>query len=157
MKKFLLVMFSLLLCAGVRAAEVPSKETLKAMTDKTLLLFNDALQKKDFTEFYKSTAEIWQGQTTPEKLQAQFTKNIDSDFEFAGAVKEMEPVFEPAPEINSDSVLVVGLYYATKPNRVTFKLKYLEEKGAWKLVGFAVDTVPAPKDENEERSTSSEE
>lgn len=156
MKKLVLVALLLVQLVGARAAELPSEEDLKAMTDQSLLLFNAALQKEDFTAFYQATAELWQKQTTPAKLQEIFTKNIDPGFEFSAVVQGMDPVFEPEPAIDSDDVLVAQGYYTTKPKRLTFRLKYFGENGAWKLVGFTINTVDAPKDEDEDEASSSE-
>jgi hypothetical protein len=49
----------------------------------------------------------------------------------------MEPVFNHPAAIDADGVLLVQGYYPTKPNRVVFQLKYLNE-GDWKLVGIDV-------------------
>ncbi|MEY2440034.1 MAG: hypothetical protein QOI34_1419, partial [Verrucomicrobiota bacterium] len=80
----------------------------------------------------------WQKQTTPEKLQASFSDFLDKDIDIPAVVKELEPVFNQPASIDSDGVLTIKGYYPTKPNRVIFQLKYLEEDGDWGLVGIDV-------------------
>jgi hypothetical protein len=38
------------------------------------------------------------------------------------------------------TVLVIDGYYSTAPKRVVFELKYLDEKGDWKLAEINVNT-----------------
>jgi 2C-methyl-D-erythritol 2,4-cyclodiphosphate synthase len=128
-------------------APVPSNAELKKLTDNTLLSFNSAVQSKDFEEFYKSTSKLWQEQTTADKLMDIFKSFIDKKFDIASAVKTVKPIFEPAPEINSDGVLVVQGSYPIKPDRLEFVLKYVNEQGAWKLIGINVKANKAGKPE----------
>ena len=64
-----------------------------------LLDWNKAMQKGDFAAFYKNDcAKVWREQTTAEKLDETFTKQFAGQkIDFSGAIKEMEPTFEPEP------------------------------------------------------------
>jgi hypothetical protein len=110
------------------------------MTLSSLLSFNDGVQEKDFSSFYKKIAALWQDQTTPEKLKELFNDFIDKEIDIA-PIKKLDPVFNKEPTINSDGLLVIVGYYPTTPKRVVFELKYLEEKGDWKLAGINVKTL----------------
>ncbi|MEY2494649.1 MAG: hypothetical protein QOJ45_1141 [Verrucomicrobiota bacterium] len=143
MRKLLLI--SLLLIPLVLRAEtkVPPEKELKAMVRDTLLAFNKGIQEKNFSSFYKQElAALFRDQMSLEK----FTEAFKSFFEKKGydlsGVAKSEPVFDEPPSINSDGVLVVNGYYPTRPNKITFKLKYLSEKGAWKIVGINVQVFP---------------
>ena len=128
-----------------KSKDVPPEAELKALTDKTLLSFNSAVQSKDFEAFYKSTAKLWQEQTTPDKLKVAFKTFIDQEFDIASVVKKMKPTFEPAPTIDSDGLLVVEGSYPVKPDKLSFELKYLNEDGAWKLFAIHVKANKAGK------------
>jgi hypothetical protein len=129
--------------------EVPSETEVKRLTDKTLLALNSAVQSQDFTDFYKSTAKLWQEQTTPDQLMGAFKSFIDHGFDIASVVKKVKPTFEPPPEVNSDGILVVQGSYPIKPDTLTFVLKYLNEDGAWKVGGVNVDANRAGKGDDE--------
>jgi hypothetical protein len=121
------------------AAEVPEEKELKKMTESSLVSFGRAVKAKDFSEFYEDVAKVWQKQTTAKKLQDAFKDFLDKNIDLPSVVKEMKPVFNHPAAIDSDGVLLVQGYYPTKPNRVIFKLKYLDEEGDWKLVGVNVN------------------
>jgi hypothetical protein len=140
MKIALLVVLSLCLSLRVFAAEVPAESELKSMTLKSLLAFNDGVQEKDFSAFYKQLAPLWQEQTTPAKLKELFNDFIEKEINIA-PIKKLQPIFNKDAKINSDDMLVIAGYYPTTPKRVVFELKYLDEKGDWKLAGINVKTL----------------
>lgn len=140
MKIASLLLLSLCLSLSAFAAEVPPESELKTMTLSSLLAFNDGVQEKDFSAFYKKISALWQEQTTPEKLTELFNDFIDKEIDIS-PIKKVEPVFNKEAKINSDGLLVIAGYYPTTPKRVVFELKYLEEKGDWKLAGINVKTL----------------
>jgi hypothetical protein len=125
--------------ASEESAETPDEGELKSMTESSLISFGRAVKKKDFSELYEKIASVWQKQTTPEKLETAFKTFLDKQIDLLSAIKGMEPVFSRPPAIDSNGVLVVKGYYPTKPNRIIFELKYLDEEGGWKLVGIDVN------------------
>ena len=137
--KFILITLVLAVTLAARAAEVPDEEDVKALTDSSLTSFGRAVKKRDFSKFYEEIAGIWQKQTSPEKLEEAFKQFLDKNIDLPSVVKEMDPVFNHPAAVNGDDVLVIKGYYPTKPSRVIFQLKYLEEEGDWKLVGIDVN------------------
>jgi hypothetical protein len=140
MKIASLVVFSLCLSLRAFAAEAPAESELKSMTLSSLLAFNDGVQDKDFSDFYKDLAGLWKDQTTPEKLKTLFNDFIEKEINIE-PIKKLQPVFNKDAKINSDGMLVIAGYYPTTPKRVVFELKYLDEKGDWKLAGINVKTL----------------
>jgi hypothetical protein len=138
-KTIITVALSLVSAFILQASEVPEEADIKSMTESSLLSFGRAVKKKDFSTFYDGVATVWQKQTTPEKLEEAFKDFYGKNVDLPAAIKEMDPVFNHKPEINSDDVLIVKGYYPTTPNRIVFELKYLEEEGDWKLVGINVN------------------
>ncbi|MFL6530903.1 MAG: hypothetical protein ACJ8KX_10575 [Chthoniobacterales bacterium] len=143
MRKLLLAWFFLLpLACHSAVPKVPPPAELKTLARDSLLQFNDAVQAKDFTTFHKKISNLWREQITPDQLLKAFGSFIEQNMNIA-SIATVDPVFEPAPAIDSDGVLTVQGYYATKPNKVTFRLKYYNESGAWKLIGVKLDASPS--------------
>lgn len=136
--------------SGKTTRQVPSETEIKKLTDSTLLSFNSAVQSKDFDAFYKSIAKLWQDETTPDKLADTFKDYVEKKLDIGSVVKTVKPTFEPAPEINSDGVLIVQGSYPIKPDKLTFVLKYLNEYGTWKLVGINVKADKAGKTQGDD-------
>jgi|tagenome__1003787_1003787.scaffolds.fasta_scaffold20980085_6 hypothetical protein len=118
---------------------VPDKNELRAMTDASITTFGEAIKDKDFSGFYLDVAEVWQKQTTAEKLEEIFKDFYDKDIDLPAAIEGKEPVFDESAAINSDGVLVVQGHYPTAPNRIVFELKYVKEEDEWKLAGIKVN------------------
>jgi opacity protein-like surface antigen len=153
MKRLVVTAALFLAClAPIFAVDVPDEDEIKSISDKMLLDWNKAMQKDDFTAFYKKDcAKVWQEDTTAEKLDDLLgTKQFGGQkIDFSGAIKEMEPNFEPEPaiaKVGDFDVLTVQGYYDTKPNRFSFRLKLVQEDEAWKLVGLNIK-LDKPTDE----------
>ena len=138
MKK--LTFASLLICLAFSAfaAEIPDEKDLQFLADGSLVSFGLAIKKKDFSKFYDEFADVWQKQTTPDKLKDAFKDFFDKNIDLPAAIKDKEPVFNQPAKVNEDSVLLLKGYYTTTPNRVVFELKYVEESDEWRLVGINV-------------------
>lgn len=143
MRKILLISL-FLLSIGLRAEaqKVPPEKELKTLVRDSLLAFNDAVQEKNFAGFYKhELATAFRDQMSLEKFNTAFQPFLEKGYDISN-IKNSDPVFDAPPAIDDDGVLAVTGSYATRPNKVTFKLKYLQEKSAWKLVGINVQVVP---------------
>jgi len=139
MKKLLLITLFLTAAMTLEAAEIPSKEDIKTMTEDSLLAFGEAVKNKDFSDFYDDIADLWQKQTTAKKLLEAFKTFTDQDIDLTNAIKGLEPLFSSTKIDPDNNVLIISGYYPTKPNRIIFDLKYIEEEGDWKLVGINVN------------------
>ena len=143
MRKLLLIPL-LLISLAVRAdaQKVPPEKELKTLVRDSLLAFNDAVQEKSFAGFYKhELATAFRDQMSLEKLSTAFQPFLEKGYDISN-IKNSEPVFDESPAIDNNGVLTATGSYPTRPNKVTFKLRYLQEKSAWKLVGINVQVVP---------------
>ena len=122
--------------------DVPTNKELKKLTLDSLLLFNAAIQTKNFETFYGKIAKLWQKDTNPEELLRAFKPFVDMGMNIAPIAK-VQPTFEGTPGVNEDGLLVIKGSYPTQPNKVFFELKYVDEDGSWKLVGIHVNVKPA--------------
>lgn len=124
------------------AAGTPTEKESKTLALNSLLLFNVAIQTKNFEDFFGEIAKLWQKEITPEKLLETFSSFIDEKINIASIAK-LEPTFEEAPAVNDDGILLLKGYYPTEPSKVIFQLKYVSEDESWKLVGINVQVKPA--------------
>lgn len=122
--------------------KLPPEKELKALVTETLIAFNKGVLKKDFAQFHQERLSPDLRKEFPiEKFTETFKVFIDKNYDIS-SVAETEPVFEVPPSINDDGVLVLKGRYDTKPNKVTFTLKYVNESSAWKLIAINVKAVP---------------
>jgi hypothetical protein len=121
---------------------MPADKELKTLVFDSLFAFNQAVQKKDFTQFHKERlASPFRQQFPLEKFTAAFQVFIDKGYDISNIAKS-EPIFDSPPAIESDGLLIIKGQYPTRPNKVTFKLSYLQEGSAWKLMGINVQAIP---------------
>lgn len=127
--------------AHAQSPAVPSERVLKALTLESMQAFGKAVAAKDFTAFHKQISELWREQITPAKLKSIFQTFIEQEIDL-DPVLQMDPEFDQPAVIDEDGVLVIQGRYDTRPSGVQFRLKYVNEKSAWKLVGIKVDVKP---------------
>lgn len=118
--------------------QMPSDEKLRALTLESLLAFNKAIQEKNFTGFHQQISTLWKQQITPEKLAEIFKPFIEKGADLS-PIKKVQPIFDEPPEIDGDGVLILKGYYPTPPHNVRFRLKYVYEHPAWKLLGIRIN------------------
>jgi hypothetical protein len=126
--------------ADASKAVVPSDDEMQDIVKRTLLDFNDALQKEDFTDFHKTISKVWQKQITPEKFKESFQTFIDGNTDLS-PISSMNAKFTSPAEITKSTgvkTLEAKGEYATSPNSTEFELKYIAEGKEWKLIGLKV-------------------
>ena len=122
--------------------KLPPEKELKALTLNTLLAFNKAVQEKSFAGFYKDqTSSILREQVSADKFSAAMREFIEKGFDIAG-ISKVEAVFEEKPTIDGDGVVTLKGNYPAESNTVRFRLRYLYEKSAWKLLFIDVGATP---------------
>ena len=129
--------------------KIPNARDARALALESLLAFNRAVQAKNFTAFHKQLASVWQKQITPAQLRKAFADFVDQKVDI-GIIADLQPVFEPKPGLDEDDFLLLKGYYPTKPNKVRFKLRYIQEEGAWQLINIAVNVSSDGETEDEE-------
>lgn len=120
----------------------PPDEQLQYLARETMLDFNDAIAKADFTDFHSNICKPWQKQVTPDGMKAMFQRFIDGKASFGG-IRDMDASFSTR-KISKDGqykILAVEGEYPTSPNPTTFELNYLAEGSDWKLSKIKVVTT----------------
>ena len=120
---------------------IPPEKGLKKLALDTLLLFNDAVQARNFKAFHASLGTAWKSETTPRKLQEIFHEFVDQNIDFA-EIADVDPTLDGIPAIDNNGWLVFKGRYTLQASDVLFEVKYQNEEGSWKLVGINVRTKP---------------
>ena len=113
---------------------VPATADLDKLVHETLAAFGTAVRAKNFNTFYAQVSDVWKKQTSPAQLLTAFQTFVDKKIDL-GDVKSLKPEYSPAPAVDADGVLtLVGTLDGDAT--IHFDLKYIQEKGAWKLFGI---------------------
>lgn len=120
--------------ADASKAEVPSNEEAQQMAKATLLEFNAAIQKGDFSNFYDSISDTWKKEIDPKTFEEAFSEFIEKKVDISAlAAKDAE--FSPEPKIEKEQgfnmLTLAGSYNITPQTQ--FELKYIPEGKEWKL------------------------
>lgn len=116
----------------------PSEEEIRPTATETMQDFDRAIEKGDFTDFYANISETWQSQTTVSQLNESFASVMrKSDYR----IKTDVPLaFLSKSAFGKDNVLEVnGSYQNLKGKSVSFRLRYVQETGDWKLLGIRLN------------------
>lgn len=119
---------------------MPPENEIRQLVRENLLRFNEAIASQSFDSFYDSVATHWQDQLTKGQLQRAFQPFVDQKINLGG-IANANPVFDEAPAINSEGLLVVAGHYETQPYRVQFSMRFYYELPTWKLFGLDVNIL----------------
>ena len=95
------------------------------------------IERNDFSALFQILPRSRQKQTTPADLAAHFQDLVQSGVNLATA-KNLTPVFNPAPYIDEQGILLLKGSYPSQPP-VDFNFFCIREGSAWTLEGFALN------------------
>jgi len=116
---------------------LPDRATLEKLAKTTMHDFALSIYEKRMDRFYRTTASIFRKEITLEKLQKQFSPFIEAGIDLR-QLDRMSPVFDPAPHMSDDGVLILQGRYDTTPSKVYFIFKYFREGEEWKAIGIDI-------------------
>lgn len=119
---------------------IPSDDELKSLAKTSFSSFAKAVKDKDFTAFYETISVTWKQQASPASFKEIFKPLLDTNPDFTVLAQETIRWTEPAV-IDEGGLLVIKGHHPQAAQNVSFRLSYLNELGAWKLVGLNI--VPA--------------
>ena len=128
--------------ADASTGKLPTDDQLQAMTKETVLDFNDAVKKEDFSTFWGNISKPFQKQASPEKFKEVFKDFIEQRVDFS-EIKDLKANFSPAPETGSQmgyKTLSMKGTYNTTPRTTKFDLQYIAEGKEWKLISIRLST-----------------
>lgn len=122
--------------------DIPSQDELQDLARTTVLEFNDAIQKDDFTDFHATLSKPFQKEASPEKLAGVFHGFVVAKIDFRD-IRDLDAKFTTTPAIVKQAgfdMLQLRGQYPTTPRKTNFELKYINEDGEWKLSHINIDT-----------------
>jgi hypothetical protein len=119
------------------AGKFPTQAEMRVLVRQSLLDFNSALQKKDFTAFRGTVSSQFAEQFTAVQLRDSFKLFIDRKIDI-GVIRNLSATFQPQPSIGEDGALQISGFYPTRPVRVYFTNRYVWQDEQWKLLGLNV-------------------
>jgi hypothetical protein len=120
------------------AADMPSEDAQDVLVRTTLMTFNDANMTGNYAVMLAKSSQQFQTQVTPEKLAAALEAFRTNKLFFETVVGEDYDSTEK-PVIDKEGVLNLGGVLKSDEIQVTYKLRFVQNGSAWKLLGFNVD------------------
>ncbi|HBD09178.1 MAG TPA: hypothetical protein DCZ69_13040 [Syntrophobacteraceae bacterium] len=125
----------LVLTAKEASRSMPGKPEQIALAKRSMHDFGVSLKAKSMEHFRNSVSNLWQQQFSTEKLNEAYGKVIEAELDLS-ALDTIDPILDEEPKIDKDGVLTLKGHYQTHPKQVYFQEKFINEGGAWKLLGF---------------------
>lgn len=128
--------------ADASTGQVPTDDQIQEMAKTTVLDFNDAIQKEDFTVFHRNISKPFQKEASPERFKQVFKSFIDANIDFS-EIRSKPAYLRPTTVDKSRGTTTLNLKgsYATSPRPTNFYLKYIPEGKEWKLIALEIDTT----------------
>lgn len=115
----------------------PPEDIARALVNQSILMLADAIVKRDFTDFYNYTSNMWQSQTTKEELLVAFKEFIDKEIDLIHTQNTTLTIKDI--QIDLQNALNIDAEWDTKPVRTVGNFRYVKEGDNWKLIGVAVN------------------
>ena len=129
-----------LLFSAASAANVPSDSDQDILIKTSLMTFNDANMTGNYAVFVAKAAKEFQAQVTAEKLGTSFEGFRKNELFFESVVTDEYESSEKA-KIDSEGALILAGVFKGEEMRVKYRLRYLKNGNAWKLLGINVDAT----------------
>jgi hypothetical protein len=137
------LLISVLILAAVslqpaHAVQFPSDDEQDVLIRTTLMTFNDANMTGNYAVLLAKSSRQFQTQITTEKLASAFEPFRANELFFESAVDAHRASSEK-PVIDQEGALVLSGMIKTDDMQVKYKLRFVQNGKAWKLLGINVD------------------
>jgi len=128
--------------AGVDAPSakpaVPDTAEANRLVAAGISLLAEAIRQDDFTILHRGISDLWRAQTTPAELRGIFADFVEQGLDLTDVV-QAEPVLTNPPACDADGVLGIAGTYRHALAPLHFRLRFIPENGAWKLIGIGAE------------------
>ena len=116
---------------------VPGNDLLVPLAKETLALYAEAIEKEDFTDYYNAMSKEYTSFTSYRTFSNAKKKEIAAGYDLS-ELTTAEPVITSAgidrnPSEQRTQIIVFEGRFDISPSPITFKLRYVDESGRWKL------------------------
>jgi len=120
------------------AAELPSDDEQDVLIRTTLMTFNDANMTGNYAVLAAKASKQFQAQLPVDKLAGAFESFRKNELFFEGVVSADYDSYEKA-SFDSDGALVLAGVFKTSDIQVKYRLRFVQDGKAWKILGINVD------------------
>lgn len=124
--------------APAHAVQLPSDDEQDVLVRTTLMTFNDANMTGNYAVLLAKASRQFQSQITAEKLMTAFAPFRTNELFFEGAVSAHCDSSEK-PTIDQQGALVLAGVLKSDDMQVKYRLRFVQNGKAWKLLGINVD------------------
>lgn len=126
------------LLADDTSQEIPNADQLVQLIDASMLKFAQAIDSKDFSDFYSYISNLWRKQIDVAKLNEAFKPLMKENVKWEAVIRSNSPVVDGDAAIDDQGMLVINGHYPTRPSKLNYKLGYVYEGTGWKLASIYV-------------------
>jgi hypothetical protein len=124
--------------APARAIQIPSADDQDVLIRTTLMTFNDANMTGNYAVLLAKASRQFQSQVTADKLSAAFEPFRNNELFFESVVDAHRDSAQK-PTIDSEGALVLVGVLKSDDMQVKYRLRFVQNGKAWKLLGINVD------------------
>ena len=123
----------------------PDKTRAASMVKVTLVTLNNAVLSKNFSVLWSKSAYGLRRRYSAAKMRRAFAPFIKQGVDIAPALN-LRPIWNIEPTVDAHGELRLAGWFRTRPRIVRFDLRYLRERGRWRLSMIDVDTTQPAKE-----------
>ena len=122
------------------AADIPDDDSQDVLIRTTLLTFNDANMTNNYAVMLARSSQQFQQQFTTDKMTAAFEIFRKNKLFFEEVATADYDSSEKAVIDKEGALVLVGVF-KTDDLQVKYNLRYVQNDGAWKMIGLNVDAT----------------
>ena len=136
------VLFALAIASvpPVFAADIPDDDAQDVLIRTTLLTFNDANMTNNYAVMLARSSKQFQSQFDTDKMAASFEVFRKNSLFFEEVATADYESSEKAVIDKEGALVLVGVF-KTGELQVKYNLRYVQNDGAWKMIGLNVDAT----------------
>jgi hypothetical protein len=123
----------------------PDKTHAASMVKVTLVTLNNAVLSKNFSVLWSQSAYGLRRRYSTARMRRAFAPFIKRGVDIAPALN-LRPIWNVEPAVDAHGELRLAGWFRTRPRIVRFDLRYLRERGRWRLSMIDVDTTQPAKE-----------
>jgi hypothetical protein len=128
-----------------RPPVAPSRKRAASLVKVTLVTVNNAVLTRNFSVLWSQSSYRLRRKYSVAKLRRAFARFIKQRVDLAPALN-MRPVWRAPPRVDAYGELRLIGWFRTRPRIVRFDLRYVRERGRWRLSMIDVDTTQVAKE-----------
>ena len=123
----------------------PSDKRAASMVKVTLVTLNNAVLTRNFSVLWSQSSYGLRRRYSTARLRQAFAPLIRQRVDLAPALN-LQPLWRRPPLVDARGELRLLGWFHTQPRVVRFDLRYVRERGRWRLSMIGVDTTRSVKD-----------